>query len=187
MNITKLSANRLLAFAILLNSCSSSLPTFKKETERIVVTTIADSSFVSLKNFLQSKSATKLKDTLIIKFDFNKENCWQALDKGSLDYLLKVLDNHKKQRQKLIEERPEVSFFEFRQAGNHLSKLKRLDDKVMIDKTGMLISILFPIQTECGSSAIILPDKKVIMVYTDPHFDAFYFTGEKIKTILNGK
>ena len=68
---------------------------------------------------LQKNSEATLKDTIIIKFDFDKENCWQGLDKDSFDYLLKVLDNHQKHRQELIEERPGVSFFEFRQPGSN--------------------------------------------------------------------
>lgn len=187
MNTSRFLATLLLVFAILLYGCSRSLPVYKDENNRITVTTITDSSFSILKNFLQKNSEATLKDTIIIKFDFDKENCWQGLDKDSFDYLLKVLDNHQKHRQELIEERPGVSFFEFRQPGNHLSQLKRLDKKILVDKTSTLTQILFTAHTECGSSAIILPDKKVILVYTDPHFDAFYFTGEKIKTILTGK
>lgn len=187
MNTTQFTPIFFLAFAILFYSCSRSFPVYKDVNNRITVTTITESSFSILKNFLQKNSEATLKDTIIIKFDFDKENCWQGLDKDSFDYLLKVLDNHQKHRQELIEERPGVSFFEFRQPGNHLSQLKRLDKKILVDKTSTLTQILFTAHTECGSSAIILPDKKVILVYTDPHFDAFYFTGEKIKTILTGK
>lgn len=140
---------------------------------------LSDSDFTSLINYLSQNNSIKLNDTIIIKFDFNRESCWDILDQQDDSYIETVLNAHEKRISEALSIRPDISIFEYREAGNSINKLKKRNKNIRID-TGLLKSKLFKEKTICGSSAIILPNHQYLLIRSDAHFEAINLTTEQI-------
>lgn len=163
----------LLVFAVislaLLNNCSSFAQSkTKNQSGKGVLDT---KQLNSLKLFLENTSGIKAKDTMVIKYDFNGDPCWNALDKKDKSYIQRVISGYQSRIKEKANQRPGISIFQFREAGQAQSAFKTESVDIMIDN-GYLRSLLFKQRITCGSSAIILPGGQFIVTKYDPHFDA---------------
>lgn len=140
-----------------------------------------------LQKFLQPYTTSKLNDTLIIKYDFNKDDCWHITDQRKDEYIQQLILSSKQRIQTAALTRPNVSIFRFREPGNNLNKLIKWDESILIDSTRQLYQLLFKKRTECGSSIIIFPDKRFILLYSDSHFEALDLSKKQMEELLNRK
>lgn len=186
-----------LYFVLLIaTSCNNNLtPAVEKETEKATLYynnntnkyyagELPDSSFAALKQFLTSTTNTILKDTIIIKYDYNNETCWNSLDQHGKKYIMRFVDANKKRMEQVLAKRENISLFTFREAGNNLNKLKKWDPSIRIDSTKQLFNLLFSERCTCGSSILIMPDKKFVFLRSDAHSEIFDLPPWEIVAIL---
>ncbi len=181
---------QLLSFIFLLtvtagfNSTSSVATTNK---QRISAGKLTDADVRFVKEFLQSFSKTTLNDTLLIKYDFNKDACWNMLDKSKDEDIKSIVLASKERIQTTLLTRPGISIFRFREPGDQLNKIIKWDDSILIDSTKQLYKLLFKKRTECGSSMIILPDGRFILLQTYPHMEALNLSQQQIAETFSSK
>ena len=170
---------------IVLACCNSASRLYSsKDDGKVSHGVLNDSIYTSVKQFLQSYSNTTLHDTILIKYDFNHESCWDMLDTRDKENIKRVIDSYNSTIQKVIDERSAVSVFQFRQPGNNINNYKKWNAKIIIDSSGLLGNILFYDKVMCGSSAIILPDKRFLITRSDSHFESLRYSKEMIEAIL---
>jgi hypothetical protein len=121
----------------------------------------------------------------VIRYDYKYDDCWQLLDRQSAEYIHGVVNAHNARVAKFNYERKGVSLFEYRDAGNNFSKLKLWDQHVKVDTTGFLFNLLFSKRAGCGASAIILPNKRCVIIRSDSHFTAMELSSGKVLELLN--
>ncbi len=182
----------LFSILILAENCGSSSQLYTKlytkdNKNRTYVGQLSDSIFTALIKYLTITSNSKLRDTIIIKYDYNYENCWRFLDQKDDDYILNIISRNQKLVQHVLATRQNVSVFCFREPGKNINKLKQWDHTIIIDSSKQLFNLLFKERCTCGSSIIVLPDKRYVFVRTDPHFEASCFTQNKIEELLKKK
>ena len=145
---------------------------------------LSDSTFANLKQFLTSITKTQLKDTIIIKYDYNNETCWDELDKRSDDNVKSFITWNQERVKSLLALRDNVSIFAFREPGNKLNKIKKWDKSIIIDSDRYLFNLLFKERSTCGNSIIVLPDGRYVFVRSDSHSEAMEYSQEKIIELL---
>lgn len=69
---------------------------------------------------------------------------------------------HQEKVQKTLSTRQNVSVFDFREPGNNLNKIKKWDKSIIIDSSRQLFNLIFKERCACGSSIIVLPDKRFV-------------------------
>ncbi|WP_179334125.1 hypothetical protein [Winogradskyella costae] len=177
----------IMILTITLNCVSTSkLYRFENE-ERNYAGQLNDSDFFQLKQFLTNSIASKLKDTIIIKYDYNNETCWNLLDNKNKDYIMDFVKNYNERVQNELFTRPNISIYNFREPGNNFNKIKKWNNNIYIDSTKQLFNLLFKERCVCGSSIAIMPDKKFVFIRSDSHSEILDLTQEQIKKIMNRK
>jgi hypothetical protein len=170
---------------ILIYSCSTtSQPYGADNNNKTYKSQLSDSNFIAIKQYLTKTTNSKLLDTIIIKYDFNNENCWSRLDENNDDYIMGFVTRHKERVQKVLATRPNVSVFDFREPGNNLNKIKKWDNSIIIDSSKQLFNLLFRERCTCGSSIIIMPDKRFIFLRSDSHSEILDLTQKQIEQKL---
>lgn len=187
----KCKAALILAATILLFSISckqtATLHRFD-DKKRISVFQLSDSSLMAVKNYLAAFSTKKIQDTIIIMYDYNHETCWNFIDQNETDEKLKERVKYIQINQEQIAaSRPGISFFEFREPGNDINKIKKFDSTIIIDHNLELYHFFFKERSVCGNSIVILPDGKYVFTRSDSHKEALYYSQEQITGLLNVK
>lgn len=121
----------------------------------------------------------------MLKYDFKNETCWNLLDSKPKEYINRVLKGSQKRIDSIRQLRKGVSIFEYREKAKNLNKIKKWNASIIIDSSSQIYKILFDKKSICGNSAIILPDRRVIIFLSDSHFTALYCDREKILNILS--
>lgn len=139
--------------------------------------------FDSLKHYLFMATGKPVRDTIIIKFDFNHETCWDLSDSrknAEIDAAITRMNNHNAE---MALSRGKMSMYQFRETGRDFNKIKYRNDSIMIDN-GFLGKLLFKQKTVCGTSAIIDPAGRYLLMKSDSHFEALYITSEKFSSFF---
>ncbi len=169
-------------------SCGTSSPIYRYNDKNKTYTgQLSDSTFSALNKYLTITANSKLKDTIIIKYDYNNDNCWNALDESEADYIMDFVTRHKERVLQVLAARRNVSVFNFREPGNSLNKIKKWDNTIIIDSSKQLYHLLFKERTSCGNSIIVMPDKKFVFLRSDAHSEVLDLSQSKIEVILNQK
>ena len=180
-----------LLLCILLFSGCTSIPIaplyLGNNNNRISSGSLNQSTYDSLKKFLRQYSATGLKDTLIIKYDYNNESCWEQLDLMNYNYVQEVIASHSEKIKRVMSSRANVSVFDFREPGSRINNLKRWDRAIIIDSSKVLLNLVFKERTRCGNSIIVLPDKQYLFLRSDSHSEALDLSQAKIAGYLSKK
>ncbi len=177
----------ILLVAIAIN-CGTSSKLYRYDNKKRTYTgQLNDSISNTLKKFLTSFTNSKLNDTIIIKYDFNRETCWSILDQNNDEYIMSFVTRRKQRVQQVSTARPNVSVFNFREPGNDLNKIIKWDSSIIIDSSKQLFNLLFKERCTCGSSIIILPDKKFVFLRSDSHSEILDLTQKQIEEALNKK
>jgi len=175
----------LIALLIITESCNTPSKLYlQDDKDKIYTGLLKNSDFAVLKQFLTFTTNSKLKDTIIIKYDYNNETCWNILDKCEDDSIMGFISRHRERVQHALATRHNVSVFEFREPGNNLNKIIKWDSSVIIDTSNYLLNLLFKERCTCGSSIIIMPDMRFVFLRSDSHLDALDLTQIQIQDIL---
>ena len=148
---------------------------------------LSESDYTALKQILTNTASSKLKDTILIKYDYNNETCWNTLDQSDDDYIMGFITRHKQRVQNFLATRQNVSVFGFREPGNNLNKIIKWNNSIIIDSTKQLFKLLFKERCTCGSSIIAMPDKRFVFLRSDSHSEVFDLTQKQIDSLLNNK
>jgi hypothetical protein len=155
------------------------LPLASGEVKTVRTMQLSPTHYNSLRELIGAAGPTA--DTVIIHYTFNRESCWNALDQNETnEQILKRIQNITQGKAAILSQRQNISFFEFREPGKNISKIKLLDPSVKTDSTRFLRNSIFVKPYACGTSAIILPTGAVYLLYSDAHNLALYKTAEII-------
>lgn len=171
----------LLFLSIFIYSCSPKL--YVDENKRYQAGTLTDAQVDSLHVFLKENQRLALKDTIIIKYDFNRDDCWKDLSYQNAEFLNNVRWTFQKNILEKAEARPKVAIYQYREVGESFSQVKSKGLEIETDP-GFLKKLLFKENTSCGTSAIILPDGKFLLVKSDPQFSALLLNAKDIENKL---
>ena len=178
----------LITILTIAESCGTTSQLYRSDDKNKTYTgQLSDTTFTALKQFLTIPTNSKLKDTIIIKYDYNNETCWNILDQSENDHIMGFVTRHKQRVQQVLATRQNVSVFDFREPGNNLNKIKKWDNSIIIDSSKQLFNLLFKERCTCGSSIIVMPDKKFVFLRSDSHSDILDLTKNKIAEVLSKK
>ncbi len=139
---------------------------------------LSKEEFTALKEFL-AENNLQIKDSIFIKYDFNKENCWNNLDSTNDENINKVKSAFQKQIIDFNNKHKNAIAYNFREPGNRVNKVKLWDDSIIIDDQLFLKQLLFNKKKQCGSSVLINKDGTFLMNFGDPHFNLLNITNKK--------
>jgi hypothetical protein len=169
-------------------SCGTSSQLYRSDDKNKIYTgQLSESDFTSLKQYLTFTTNSQLKDTIIIKYDYNNENCWNILDQSEDDYIMGFVIRHKATVKQILAQRQNVSVFDFREPGNNLNKIIKWDSSIIIDSSKHLFNLIFKERCICGSSIIIMPDRRFVFIRSDSHSEALDLTQNQIEEFLSKK
>lgn len=182
-NVTKIRSQlfTVVLLSIFIYSCSPKL--YIDENKRYQAGTLSETQIDSLHTFLKQNERLALKDTIIIKYDFNKDVCWNDLSYQNAEFLNNVRWTFQKNIQEKAEARPKVAIYQYREKGENFSPIKSKGLEIETD-SGFLRKLLFKEITSCGTSAIILPNGKFLLVKSDPQFSALILNAKDIEQRL---
>jgi hypothetical protein len=103
------------------------------------------------------------------------------------DYVMGFVTRHNQRVQKLLELRPNLSVFDFREPGDYMNKIKYWNSTIIIDSSKQLFKLIFKERTICGNSIMVLPDKQFVFIRSDSHSDILDLSQTEIKEILSEK
>lgn len=167
--------------SLFLYACSPKL--YVDENKRYQAGTLTEAQIDSLHTFLKQNERLALKDTIIIKYDFNKDDCWKDLSYQNAEFLNNVRWTFQKSIQEKAEARPKVAIYQYREEGKSFSPVKSKGLEIETDP-GFLKKLLFNEATTCGTSAIVLPNGKFLLVKSDPQFSALILNAKEIERKL---
>ena len=167
-------------------SCGTSAKLYRfDDNSKTYTGQLSDSTYTSLKKYLTKATNKQLKDSIIIKYEYNNETCWSLLDEREDDYIMNFVKTHQEKVRKMESTRPGVSVFDFREPGNKFNKIKKWDKSIIIDSTKQLFDLLFKERCTCGSSIIIMPNKTFVFMRSDSHTEILDLTKKQIENILS--
>jgi hypothetical protein len=173
---------------IIAESCGTTSQLYRYDDKnKTYIGQLSDSTFAVLKKYLTITANSKLKDTIIIKYDYNNETCWTILDQSEDDHIMGFVRRHKERVQQVLATRQNVSVFDYREPGNSLNKIKKWDNSIIIDSSKQLLNLLFKERCTCGSSIIVMPDKRFVFLRSDSHSEVLDLTQKQIEEILSKK
>jgi len=143
---------------------------YSQLTKRDKINSLSESEFSDLKTFLISRGVP-VKDTIVIKYDFKRERCWNNLDNQSDEYVKNVMTNFQNHIIKFNKKHTGAIAVNFREPGKGVNKLKLWDKTIILDEDLFLKNLIFSEKRMCGNSAIILNDGSYVLRSGDPHFD----------------
>jgi len=175
----------LFVFMTMAESCTTTSKLYRfDDPNKFAVGQLTDSTFTALRKYLTNSTNAPLKDTIIIKYDYNHETCWNLLDQSEDDHIMSLVrEDHDKVRQ-VVASRRHVSVFNFREPGNSLNKFKKWNNLIIVDNSKTLLNLLFKERCTCGNSIILLPDKRYVFLRSDSHSEALNLTQKLIERKL---
>ena len=138
--------------------------------------------FKNIKEFLTSKNLA-IKDTIIIKYEFNGDGCWSMLDEQDDDYIKKVSDGMNEYLKIFIDKHSGAVAYRIREKGKNFSKYVSRDPTISVDDNGILKNLLFNKRKMCGTTAVILDDGSYALKYGDSHFQVLKILENKPKSL----
>jgi len=125
----------------------------------------------SIRKYLLNASGNVAKDTIIIKYDFNNDACWNMLDQQSNGHIANVISETNLYIVAYQNAHLKSSVFQFREKGENFNKLKLRNKSIIIDN-GFLRKNVFNRLATCGTSLKLYPDGRYQFIYSDSHFKA---------------
>jgi len=165
--------------AVLISACSPKLYV----DDLYEAGSLGTSTFDSLRTFLKTNPTVKLRDTIMIKYDFNNDNCWSDLDGQNPEFINNARWAYQKNIQEKAAKRVDVAIYQYREEGNNFSPIRSKGLEIETDP-GILRRLLFKTKTKCGTSAIILPNGKFLLIKSDSHFTALLLDAKQIEQKL---
>ncbi|TCD26756.1 hypothetical protein EZ456_12425 [Pedobacter psychrodurus] len=156
----------LLIFSCIVVACAGSKTASKKgkQKDRFSLAKVD-----SVRDYLSAISNKPVKDTVIIKYDFNYESCWNALDEQPDNYIARIIISTNDFISKYKIAHPGTSVYQIKESGKNFNKLVLWNNKILTDG-GYLRKNIFTKKTTCGTSLVLYPDGSYKFFYSDPHF-----------------
>ncbi|WP_443944090.1 hypothetical protein ACJVDH_14350 [Pedobacter sp. AW1-32] len=142
-----------------------------------------DAQMDSLRTYLSQNERVKLEDTIFIKYDFNNDACWNDLEGQNPEFINNLRWTFQKNVQEKAADRPGIAIYQYAEAGNNFSAVKTKGLEIETD-SGFLRKMLFKEKVQCGTTAIILPSSKFLLVKSDSHFAALLLNAKEIESRL---
>jgi hypothetical protein len=179
----------LFLYFLVLLICASCITTGKLYTGEHKVQTgfLNNADFEALAQMLSRYTGTAPADTILIKYDYNNESCWDLLDQKDENHIRGFINRNNSRILNVSASRKNVSAFQFREPGKNLNKLKSWNNSIIVDSSKQLYQLLFKKRATCGSSIAVLPDKRYVLIRSDSHSAVFDLTHEKIAGYLSNK
>jgi hypothetical protein len=172
---------------LLLAGCKTiitpSLPIYR-DKDRFSVDTLGSTEEAQLRGILSAWSPGALRDTLYIKYHFNGESCWDALDAHTAKHIRGFITRHQDHWAALDKERPAVSLFHIREPGEDFNKLIKWDDDIHVDYTRRVYDLLVREKAQCGTSFLVLPGGKILTLRSDAHAELLLYRPARIEWLL---
>lgn len=137
--------------------------------------TLDSSKYANVFSFLSRYNKLEVGDTIIIKYDFNKESCWNALDLKDDEYIFQIIKQKRNYITVYSTNRLKLIVFQLHEKGKKFNKVISRDLDIKEDSSNYLFKTLIKRRTKCGSSIIILPDGRYFVNTSDPHFELLSF------------
>lgn len=166
------------SYILIVFSCSPKL--YVDEDKRYDAGSLTEAQLDSLHLFLKKNDRVQLQDTIIIKYDFNNDACWDDLRNQNDAFLNDVRWAFQKNIIDKAAKRPKVSIYQYKEIGKNFSQIKSSGLEIETD-SGFLKRMLFNETTTCGTSAIVLPNGKFLLVKSDPQFSALLLNAKEIE------
>jgi hypothetical protein len=125
----------------------------------------------SIKSYLSMLSGEPARDTIIIKYEFNNEHCWDLLDEQSNEYITRVIESTNNYISKYKTAHPGTSVYHIRENGRNQNALVLKNNQNLVDN-GYLRKSIFIKKALCGTSLKLYPDGTYKFIYSDSHFTA---------------
>lgn len=187
MKISKRLISCFILFVVIANSASAQYRDV--DFHRVSTVKLTPEQLTWLKDFLSHQTGGEMRDSIFIWYGFNRNDCWFLMDEKESDEKIKRrIHNYNNYLDKLRASRPSASIIHIREPGNDFNKITQFDTTMVIDSSKQLGDLLFKKKkSACGTSAIILPDGRVILTRDESHFFALYYTKEQVEKILKKK
>jgi hypothetical protein len=156
----------------------------EKDKNRAFFGKLKSNDYDSLQRLLNPFNNLQLSDTIIINYNYNYEHCWDNLENREDEHIVGFVTRHNEKIKKLASERPNVKVFNFRESGNNVNKIIKWNPLIIIDSSKQLFNLLFTERCTCGSSIIIMPDKKFIFLRSDPHYEILDLQQSKMEEMM---
>ncbi len=176
---TPLNIIRLFAFLLICTGCST-MAGLPSEADKTSTGLLDESAYRSLRQILSAHAPAGLKDTILIKYDYNNESCWNFLDTKDDNHIRGFITRGNERILNVSKSRPHVSVFQFREPGKNLNKIKRWNTAIIVDSSRQLFQLLFKKRSICGNSIAVLPDRRFVFLRSDSHSEVLDLTHDKI-------
>lgn len=130
--------------------------------------------YEDFKTYLKSKNIA-LKDTILIKYDFNSKDCWSKLDESDPSYFRSVMKGKQKEIKNFNANHQNAISVSFREPGNQLNFVIKWDKTILIDDNLFLKNMFFTDNSRCGTSLVIFDDATYALYFGDSHFEMLRF------------
>ena len=101
-------------------------------TKQDIFLDLTETDFKALQKFLVSKNL-EVRDTIFIKYDYNRESCWNFLDTQDNERITNVMTRFQKHISDFNANHQGAIAFNFREPGKTFNKLKLRDETIIID------------------------------------------------------
>ncbi len=178
----------LIALQSIFVGCGSTGRLYNQEDEKRVSSgKLDDSTYNSLRQLLSTSGGQALNDTIIIKYDYQGDDCWNLLDQREATYIQGFIANANARIESQQTLRRGISVFRFREPGRNVNKIIGLNKAIMVNSSKQILAHAFKQRSICGSSMLLLPDKSFIYMRSDSHFELLDLLPEKIGSYLSSK
>ena len=183
MKQTALHCLSLLSFFVISFGCKTSAHLYRYDApKRIYSGRLPDSTYASVKTFLNI--SPYFTDSILLRYDYNDKTCWSRLDETDDSHIMGFVERRQARIRKFNTGRKGVAYYNYRQPGTDLNKIKAWDPSIRIHTTGLLYRLLFKERCTCGSSILIMPDRRFVFVRSDSHDELLDFTRMQIEKYL---
>jgi hypothetical protein len=174
------------AFVIVLSVFISCKPTssFYYENNKVNVGKLSDSTYTEIRRFLLNHTDQALRDTILVKYDFNNDRCWNRLDQRDDNHIKRSVDFRNDRIKKILESRKDITILTFREPGDNVNKVISKNESIKVVRSKLLLDMFFEKRYECGSSIAIMPDKRFVVFYGDSHSQILDLTKSKFQDII---
>lgn len=157
----------LLVAGVFLAACNS--PRLYRGDKQFETGNISPAELQVLRSYLSAKSGIPVRDTIILKYDYNHETCWDLSDGQPEEMIRQRITNINSHHALVRQQRPDVTVLHFRENGKDFNKVIAWDNQILVD-SGYLRYQFFKRRAICGSSVLVLPSGKFLLKKSDSHF-----------------
>lgn len=168
--------------------CKPPMDSAPDRRDHVYTGQLSDSVYLALKNYLLATTHRQPRDTIIIKYEFNGETCWDRSDMTYADsFFINAGPRIEQYNLWLDQKRTGASIWRFREPGNEINKNIKWNKTIIIDSSKTLFKLFFSRREICGSSILVTPDRRYVFFKRDSHEFIRELTPAHVKGFLEKK